>query len=368
MGQHLAVFHFETGGLWVQGQVLGESWWVERQGFGMLVSLPSGLEDFRLDNPPGDEDFGSFNPLLGGRSLVSVGIQDADGVIAASVYAFQVAVVVESTVSSEDPRDADKSDGQRVLNEAFEVALTVAEDFLEWLRVTAGQFWLAASHEPPQTTGSADLLDIESGGRVPNIGYDQPLVLYAHGEETALSRDALIDVIACLGEGRKARSADLLLADSREALAGTGSENALAASRRDVRRAVLLAAIASEVKIKDTLREKTPAYRRELVDVVLKGWREVDIAIAELPHKAMRAAVGRSLHEEDPKLFDAVTKLFTLRNRIAHYGKEPTLSEARAAVAAAVRYPRGSTGFPHRRMIRQGLEATLRAAPSAHHG
>jgi hypothetical protein len=346
MGQHLAVFHFATGGLWVRGELLGESWWLERQGFGMLLSLPSGQEDFGLSRPPGQEDFGSFNPLLGGESLVRVGIQQSDRVVAASIRAFQIAVVVESTVSSQDPREADKSDGQRALNEALEVALTVAEEFLQWLRVSAGQYWLAASHEPPQTIGTADLLDIESGRRVPNIGYDQPLVMYSQSEETALSRDVLSDVIGRLGEGRKARSADLLLADARETLAGTGSESALAASRRDVRRAVLLAAIASEVKIKDTLREKSPSHRRDLVDVILKGWREVDIAIAELPHKAMRAAVGRSLHEDDPALFDAVKELFNRRNRIAHYGEEPTLSQARDAVRAAVQLSAWLDGRP----------------------
>jgi hypothetical protein len=191
MGQHLAVFHFATGGLWVQGELLGESWWLERDGFEMLVSLPSGLEDFGIGQPSGPEDFGSFNPLLGGESLVRVGIEQGDLVLAASIRAFQIAVVVESTVSSRDPREADKSDGQRALNEAFEIALNMAQDFMEWLRVRAGQFWLAASHEPPQTMGTAELLDLESGGRVPNIGYALPITFYSHGEETVLRRDVL---------------------------------------------------------------------------------------------------------------------------------------------------------------------------------
>jgi hypothetical protein len=337
MGQHLAVFHFATGDLWVRGEVLGESWWLERGGFGMLVSLPSGLEDFGLAEPRGQENFGSFNPLLGDDSLIRIGVQHGERVVAASISAFQIAVLVESTVSSEDPREADKSDGQRALNEAFEVAVAVAQEFLEWLRVQADQYWLAASHEPPQTMGTADLLDVESGRRVPNIGYDHSLVLYSHSEEDALSREGLRDVVDRLRGGQKARSSDLLLADARDTLAGTGAEGALAASRRDVRRAVLLAAIASEVKIKGTMREKSPPQRRDLVDVILKGWREVDIAIADLPHKAMKAAVGRSLHEDDSELFASVKALFTLRNRIAHYGAEPTLEQAREAVTAAVR-------------------------------
>jgi hypothetical protein len=239
-----------------------------------------------------------------------------------------------SGVSSQDPKEADKSDGQRALNEALEIALSVAEDFLAWLRVKGGQFWLAPSHEPPETTGTADLLDIESGRRVPNIGY--AIVLYGKSEESALSREVLSDIIGRLGEGQKAPSADLLLADAQETLAGTGSESVLAASRRDVRRAVLLAAIASEVKIKRTLREKTPEHRKALIDVLLTNYREVDIAIAQLPHKAMKAAVGRSLRDHAPDLFKAVVQLFTARNQIAHYGNDPSLREARDAVTAAV--------------------------------
>lgn len=338
MGQHLAVFHFATGGLWVRGELLGESWWLERQGFGMLVSLPSGRVDFGIGQPLSPEDFGSFNQLVGEESLIKVGIQQGDRVLGATINAFQIAVLVESSVSSQDPKGADKSDGQRAVNEAFEIALMVAEELLEWLRVRAGQYWLAASHEPPQTLGTADLLDIESGRRVPNIGYDQPLVLFSHSDESALSRDVLGDVVRRLSEGRKARSADLLLADARETLAFT--------EHADVRRAVLLAAIASELKIKETLREKTPSHRRDLVDVILDNWREVDFAIAQLPHKPMKAAIGRSLHEDEPGLFDAVVELFNRRNRIAHYGERPTVSQARDAVGAAVQLSTWLDGLP----------------------
>jgi hypothetical protein len=208
----------------------------------MLVELPSGKEDFGIGEPVGEEDFGSFNDLVGGdEPLVHVGMQRGREALAATVAVFQIALLVESSVSSQDPPEADKSDGQKALEEAFEIAL-----------------------------------------------------------------------------------------------AGSGVQSQRAASRRDVWRAVLLAAIASEVKIKDTLRQKTPDHRRELAEVTLKNWREVDIAIAELPHKPMKGAIGRSLHEDDPDLFAAVRALFTRRNAIAHRGEAPTLAEARDSVGAAV--------------------------------
>jgi hypothetical protein len=101
MGQHLAVCHFATGGSWVRGELLGDSWWMERDGFPMLVELPSGKEDFGIGKPVGEEGFGSFNSLVGGdEHLVHVGIQRGREALAATVDVFQIAVLVESSVSS----------------------------------------------------------------------------------------------------------------------------------------------------------------------------------------------------------------------------------------------------------------------------
>jgi hypothetical protein len=293
MGQHLAVFHFATGGLWVRGELLGDSWWLERHGFPMLVELPSGKEDFGIGEPVGEEDFGSFNDLVGGdEPLVHVGMQRGREALAATVAVFQIALLVESSVSSQDPPEADKSEGQKALEEAFEIAIEVAEDFLALLRTEGEQFAIGVSHEPPQNAGPGWLLDIEAGGRVRNVGLPQPLVVYAGSEESALGHDLLGKIIDGLREGRKAGTPDLLLADARETLAGSGVQSQRAASRRDVRRAVLLAAIASEVKIKDTLRQKTPDHRRELAEVILKNWREVDAARSPSRHAA-DGATGR---------------------------------------------------------------------------
>jgi hypothetical protein len=348
MGQHLAVFHFATGGLWVRGEVLGESWCLERDGFTMLVELPSGQEDFGISEPAGEEDHGSFIPLAGGggEALIKVGIRRGREVLAATVHVFQIAVLVESSVSSQDPPEADMSDGQHALETAYEVAIEVADDFLKLLRTEGDQFGIGVSHEPPRNAGPGWLLDVEAGGWVRNVGLPQPLVAHTGSEESALSRDALGDIIDRLREGATPPTSDELLADARATLAGRGVESKRSASHRDVRRAVLLAAIASEVKIKDTLRQKTPEHRRELAEVILKNWREVDIAIAELPHRPMKGAIGRSLHEDDPALFDAVRTLFTRRNGIAHRGEVPTLEDARESVGAAFRLAAWLDGLP----------------------
>ena len=177
----------------------------------MLVELPSGKEDFGIGEPVGEEDFGSFNDLVGGdEPLVHVGMQRGREALAATVAVFQIALLVESSVSSQDPPEADKSDGQKALEEAFEIAIEVAEDFLALLRTEGEQFAIGASHEPPQNAGPGWLLDIEAGGRVRNVGLPQPLVVYAVSEESALGHDLLGKIIDGLREGRKAGTPDLL--------------------------------------------------------------------------------------------------------------------------------------------------------------
>jgi hypothetical protein len=114
----------------------------------------------------------------------------------------------------------------------------------------------------------------------------------------------------------------------------------------DRRRVVLLSAIAAEVKIKQVIREKTPTDRRELADVLLDNYREIDIAIGQLPHKPMKAAVGHSLHADDPALFVKVQSLFKVRNDVAHRGIDPKEDQAREAVRTVIRLFAWLDGLP----------------------
>jgi hypothetical protein len=137
------------------------------------------------------------------------------------------------------------------------------------------------------------------------------------------------------GEGYLARRRCSLLTPTKRSVVAPWNRTGRASI--GTRRAILLAAIAAEVKIKATLELKTPPDRKPLVDIILKSFREVEVAIGELPHKTMKAAVGRSLHEDDPQLFTAVKLLFTHRNHVAHRGEPPELKDARADVVAAAK-------------------------------
>lgn len=325
MKRQVGLFPFRTGDLWVKGELLGASWVLERDDYGLVVSLPSHQSDFRIA-PPGE------------KRLFKVGVSRGDEIIAATIQVFQVAVWLESEATVDlFPPDPRGLDGQRALTKASKTAIAVAEDFLAWLRVLGGQYWLGASHEPIRPAGTADLIDLESGLRIKNINWEYGVSIYGLSEEVALGPPTLETIVGCLDQGQVVRESDVLLADARHALGDLRAETTISASRRDVRRCVLLAAIASEMKIRDTLREKTPPSRKDLVDLILKNWREVDIAIAQLPHQAMKAAIGRSLHEEQPDLFKGVEKLFKTRNDVAHRGEAPSLQLAQEAVDTAIR-------------------------------
>jgi hypothetical protein len=102
----------------------------------------------------------------------------------------------------------------------------------------------------------------------------------------------------------------------------------------DCQRAVLIAAIACEVKVKDTLRQKVPPDRRSLVDLLLENPRDWSIAALALFDKATDAALGRSLRTDHREVYKDVCRLFELRNRIAHRGEKPDETEASRVVRA----------------------------------
>jgi hypothetical protein len=130
---------------------------------------------------------------------------------------------------------------------------------------------------------------------------------------------------------------DLLLADARHASSLLAVTAMWKYQRRDTARVVLLSAIASEVRVKRALRENAPREFLDLLDVVLDNPRDVTIAAAQLLDKPMQAAIGISLRGADKQLFRDVTKLFELRNRVAHYAYKPTLTEAQGSLETAVR-------------------------------
>jgi hypothetical protein len=87
--------------------------------------------------------------------------------------------------------------------------------------------------------------------------------------------------------------------------------------------AILLGAIACEVKAKEVLLELATSDTSRLLDLMLTDARAFPRPAQELFHTVPRAVLGRSMQEEEPEAFQRLSVLFKRRNAIAHRGEIP---------------------------------------------
>jgi hypothetical protein len=102
---------------------------------------------------------------------------------------------------------------------------------------------------------------------------------------------------------------------------------AFESSWRNLRHAVLLAAVAAEVAIKWRLASIATPEQAPLLDLLLNDNR-IALQVARLYQDGAKAVSGRSLNEDDPTLYQGVEALFKARNRIAHHAKPAGEDEA----------------------------------------
>lgn len=150
------------------------------------------------------------------------------------------------------------------------------------------------------------------GERIP-VGYADPLTPYFDIEpEDGMTAAGLAQVLEHVSNEDEPPLAESLLAD------------ALFYSWRSAHpnphMGLILAAIATEIKIKQILTDAATPDQRELVQLVIANPRDVTMAVSALFDKALEAVTGASLRREDHSLFKAVTRLFEHRNALAHRG------------------------------------------------
>jgi hypothetical protein len=210
----------------------------------------------------------------------------------------------------------------------------VAFDMMRWLRVEAGQFWIGESHRAPAVVGTADPLDAKNGGRVRNVGLQQGFVLMAGvQEDAALARSSLDEVISRVNAGSVPSIADETLADARSALRPSDGNDPT-----DLRRAVLFAAVAVELKVQEVLLAAASAEQRSLLELMLQSHEEVPTSPRFLLKQAAGVLLGASLRADlGPAFWRRVDALFKVRNDVAHRAVNPTLAEAQDGVACAAK-------------------------------
>ena len=251
-----------------------------------------------------------------------------------SVRTVQVSVDSVLPFGAHDPSVADLSADYRwtiAVSDAFaanlELATRVVSGLVEWSRVALSQFGLALADDRPALVDVQRVFDLDAAEFYP-LGMHAPgWASFRPGGARPVTEEFLREVLAT-GHQESPPIALALLADARHL-----------ATRppQDWPRAVLAAAIATEVRVKRALRSAATDGARPVVDVLLDNPRDASIAAVNLFDKAMDAVCGRSLRTDDRGLFKEVTLLFELRNQIAHHAGRPTAEEGARAVQAAVR-------------------------------
>jgi hypothetical protein len=323
-------FYFETEGIWAERSIAGKSVTTEVDGVAIRLDLPDSPQAFSYPyatasavSPSGSErreqrDAGDDRP--------PPALEDSGGPCI-SIRVVRVVANVDAPArlragqSSPEARTSYDVARNR-MRQAAQLALRRLE---EWIRVDKEQVWLPPPAVEEIQIGSEEMVDLErseslgvktfSGGRL--------LVL---PKGTELSTEDLARLPGLLKEDPPLWAR--VLADAQYY---TWTDEWAAPER-----AVLFAALACELAVKETLRETAEGEVRALLELVLEHPRDYSLAAAELFAKPMQAITGRSLRDEDRALWKRVDVLFRERNRVAHKGARLSHREARELVASAV--------------------------------
>jgi hypothetical protein len=153
-----------------------------------------------------------------------------------------------------------------LFREADEIAPSAVRSLLDWARTEDGQYWLPAGHERPVLDWDA-WLETSEGVRVYTYPCRRPRGIVLHPIESTLEMGDLdrMDAAVLIGEVGAA-GGESLLADAGRAVWPTRDP--------DTARAVLLAAIALEMKTPETLRRLARRDQQELLELLLTNYEE----------------------------------------------------------------------------------------------
>lgn len=310
---------FRIRGVWVAADCLGHSFTWDSGDHRVSVRLPVLPTDFQRDDDaeppipacrPAQTAWGSAIAI----DLVQVAVD-----LTAPINAADHARARSAEVDGEEQRSYLRH-ARSVLDAGDDTARRAVHAWMTHVRVISDQEWLGTVVEPPTQYGLTELIDVEAGTRLLAVGPEQTVV--GRHSDLALSRDQLTSVAQSVMAGGEPPVAETLLTDARFLAFG--------ADVVDGQRAVLLAAIACEVKVTATI----------LAKVGREGARSIGLGstsdLDELLDAKLTAAFGVSLRRKDQSLAKKIRKLAGKRNRIVHQGDSVDPEHVRGHITAAV--------------------------------
>jgi hypothetical protein len=312
-----AEYVFRVDSAWFSTDLLGRRYAFRRRDYDAAIEVPGDGTAF------GD----LLHSALKGFLLPSDTGRAPEGVKAVS--ALRISLVQSVELSS------DRFESSRQLADFWRdgqpVAHAILRQFVDWIRVRCGQAWVGIFGQRYEMLIIGDKLgkaqgrvfDDESGQQFPvmiSMGFGY--IRTPPGGQVPVSSSDAEFLVRMLAESIEAPTPEMLLADALHHASVVDPQP---------QRAVLLAAIACETKIKSVLQNRVSPEKAGLAELLVARPRSAAALFSEI----LKAAVGPSLKASRPDLARRIECLFQVRNRVAHSGEVPTLHEADAAVSAA---------------------------------
>ncbi len=324
----------ELDGVSASPDVLGEKF---------NVTLPTG-ERFQIQLPTDDKCFQFIfaGPAAGEHSTVDPRHYEPTtalvrhGTDLVTIRLIQILVNVDAQLTAADsgPGGPSEAAADALLCDLMAKVLDVARLFNDWVRTSVGQHWIAPNGEFPRIVSACRLIDIDAGNRQFPSMIAKSGTIHILDPETILDNAKLNHVRSQIANAEPPPLDALVLAEARYLLSSLAPD-----------RAILIAALAVELRSKRTLRTCATEAQRPLVDTLLDNPRDWSVAAAALLDKGFSATVGRSLKVDDRDLYKAVDVLFQHRNAVAHRGETFDMPTANVDVNAAVRVFDWLNGF-----------------------
>lgn len=303
--------------VWVHSSLLGWTGTLVRGDKQIELRLPADPEEFAREHTQQVE--------LPGPSVVGVPTitePDWDSRTVA-VRLFCVTVKLEHKLPVDRPEDPFEGDygvrAQLAMHEGQQICDEVAHDFLRQVRVNSRQPWLGLVTAPPQQYGRGGLYYTDTGQGILGLGPTQTLTV--RSSRLRIEPDVLDSLVDKLANGAAVPTSQALLADAWHL--GEGPEVP------DAERAILLAAIACEVRTQEFLREKVSHDRQPLLEVALRRTSTLPFLL----HEVLLAALNFSLKAANRTLYNRVAALTTQRNAIVHEGHSRPTPELKGGPA-----------------------------------
>jgi len=298
---------YQINGLWVSPDVLGWEHHYQRGDDQVTLELPENNDHFTA-RPHETE----LEPVPSWTQANTFREPESDNDTRA-VNLYAIHLEFDAPLDHERPPSLSvNEDYWNQARAACEYALPICETsawgFLRWLRASSRQPWLGLLAEQPRQYGRGGLYYADDGRGV--MGHGPTWSQQLRSPKLRMELDEFFDLGVRVSDGDEVPVTAELLSDARYLDEG--------AQTPDMKRAVLTATTACEVRTSEVLTERVHPDRAALLKMLMDRTSTLPFMLGDL----MLAAFDMSLRTDDLALFERVRLLAKERNKVAHEGAE----------------------------------------------